>query len=133
MKYTLENFIEDIKMMAEIDYKDRKSISRCNKVNIRAGHFWSHKVATWDESFLTQFESLVYNDHPYVSSYVIEVLLMEKPMPREKVEYYVDMFEENIKKMSGGVLLDARMWIYCYEKGMIHAVNPYPERNETTK
>ena len=23
--------------------------------------------------------------------------------------------EENIKKMSGGVLLDARMWIYCYE------------------
>ena len=127
MSYLLSDLIDDIIQMSYVDYSDKKSLRKYNKLASRASRYWLGQIPCWSESKLHEFEAQIEHENLYVSSYIIEVLLREKALPIDKVKQYAKKLENNIlvlEKCDAKVTIE--IWLSMWKKGMIQLANEYP-------
>ena len=127
MSYLLSDLIDDIIQMSYVDYSDKKSVCKYNKLQSRAAAYWSGQISFWSETQLYEFEAQSENKNPYVSSYIIHALIREKVLPVDKVKQYAKKLEDNIlmlEKCDAKVTLE--IWLSMWKEGMIQLANEYP-------
>ena len=127
MSYLLSDLIDDIIQMSYVDYSDKKSVCKYNKLASRASRYWLGQIPCWSESKLYEFEAQIEHENLYVSSYIIQVLLREIALPIDKVKQYVKKLESNIALLEECDEKTAlKIWLSTWKKGMIQLANEYP-------
>lgn len=124
MAYLLKDLTADIIAMSSVDYANKSSVKQYNKISQRAAAFWLGKISKWKKAELTEFEKLAESENPYVSSYIIQALILEKVLPSALLDRYRQKLEQNIARMENN---DAKttheIWLELWKKGMIKTVN----------
>ena len=59
--------------MSYVDYSDKGSVRRYNKLASRAAEYWLGKIPQWSDAELLILKLEVESENPYVSSYIIRV------------------------------------------------------------
>ncbi len=127
MGYSLTDLIGDVVQMSYVDYSDKGSVRRYNKLASRAAEYWLGKIPQWSDAELFDFEAQVESENPYVSSYIIQALILEKALPLDKVAQYAQKLKNNIlllKKCDAKTSLE--LWFDMWKDGLIKSANKFP-------
>lgn len=127
MSYLLTDLVDDIIQMSHVDYSDKKSVNKYNKLASRASMYWLGQIPLWSETKLYEFETQTDNNNPYVSSYVIQALLLEIVLPVSKVKHYAKKLENNIRLLEKcDAKTSLEIWLDMWKDGVIKSANDYP-------
>lgn len=127
MGYSLTDLIGDVVQMSYVDYSDKGSVRRYNKLASRAAEYWLEKIPQWSDAELFDFEAQVESENPYVSSYIIQALILEKALPLDKVAQYAQKLKNNIlllEKCDAKTSLE--LWFDMWKDGLIKSDNKFP-------
>ena len=127
MGYSLTDLIGDVVQMSYVDYSDKGSVRRYNKLASSAAEYWLGKIPQWSDAELFDFEAQVESENPYVSSYIIQALILEKALPLDKVAQYAQKLKNNIlllEKCDAKTSLE--LWFDMWKDGLIKSANKFP-------
>ena len=127
MGYSLTDLIGDVVQMSYVDYSDKGSVRRYNKLASHAAEYWLGKIPQWSDAELFDFEAQVESENPYVSSYIIQALILEKALPLDKVAQYAQKLKNNIlllEKCDAKTSLE--LWFDMWKDGLIKSANKFP-------